>query len=174
MALCRCGASGNKPYCDGTHAAIKFSGSREIGKPITKEQTYVGKEITIHDVRIICCHAADCVERLSSVFRLEERPWIDLAEADVKEVIDIVNHCPSGALSYSIKGVRQSHQKRTPLIRISKNGPYHIEGGIKLAVPEDPQPPSTECYALCRCGASKNKPYCDGVHHTIRFKDDEK
>jgi len=84
IALCRCGESANKPYCDGSHTVAKFSGKREIDKSLTKEKIYEGKEISIHDNRVICCHAVECVEQLSSVFRLEERPWIDPDRAEVE------------------------------------------------------------------------------------------
>ena len=58
IALCRCGESAHKPYCDGSHTTAKFSGKREIDKSLTKEKMYEGKEISIHDNRVICSHAA--------------------------------------------------------------------------------------------------------------------
>lgn len=172
IALCRCGESANKPYCDGSHTAAKFSGIREIDKSLTKEKIYEGKEISIHDNRVICCHATECVEQLSSVFRLEERPWIDPDRAEVETIIEVIKKCPSGALSYTINEKHYRDQDREPAIQIAKNGPYDVSGDVALKVAEGLQPPSKEHYSLCRCGASKNKPFCDGAHRDIDFSDE--
>ena len=81
--------------------------------------------------------------------------------------------CPSGALSYTKDGVLYKDQDREPAITIEKNGPYCIVGGIDLNDPKGSKPESKEHYALCRCGASKNKPFCTGEHRDIHFEDDE-
>lgn len=172
IALCRCGASANKPYCDGSHAVIGFSGERNIDKPLHKERQYQGEDITIHDNRVICSHAAECVNKLPAVFRLGERPWIEPNGADVEAIIAVIEECPSGALSYTRNGVRYRDQEREPAIKIAKNGPYDVTGGIAIKVDAELQPPSREHYSLCRCGASKNKPFCDGSHHDTHFRDD--
>jgi len=173
IALCRCGESANKPYCDGSHTAAKFLGKREVDRPLTKEKVYEGKEISIHDNRVICCHAAECVEQLSSVFRLEERPWIDPDGAELEETIQVIEKCPSGALSYTINQVHHSEQDREPAIQIAENGPYNVSGSVALKVEEELQPPIKEHFSLCRCGASKNKPFCDGAHRDINFEDED-
>jgi uncharacterized Fe-S cluster protein YjdI len=141
VALCRCGASNNKPFCDGTHGTIGFStengtvansnnnGSEHIVKD--KRKNYVGKEITIYDNRRICSHAEECVNNLSSVFKLNSRPWIDPDSARTEEIIDTIRKCPSGALSYSINGIEYRNLKgREPMVTVSKDGPYLITGGI--------------------------------------------
>jgi len=182
VALCRCGASKNKPFCDGTHGTIGFSSlnktlhENDNEKRIKdKRRNFFGKEITIHDNRKICSHAAECVDNLPSVFKLNERPWIDADGARIQEVINTIRKCPSGALSYSIDDIeyRDPEEKRNPMVTVSKNGPYHITGGIELLGEgvEFGEGASMEHYALCRCGASENKPFCDGAHRNINFKD---
>ncbi len=172
IALCRCGHSENKPFCDGTHKKVDFSGERESNASFSKERAYEGMEITIHDNRTICCHAGECVSNLNSVFDINTNPWINPDNATVQEVIDVVNKCPSGALSYSINNVQTRDFDNNPEINIAQNGPYYVAGNIEINVQEEIQPPSKEHYSLCRCGASKNKPYCDGSHSGIEFKDE--
>jgi len=188
VALCRCGASKNKPFCDGTHSTINFSTNEKETKnhnidndnsekntPKNKKKSYIGQKITIHDNRSICSHAALCVESLSSVFKLGHRPWINPDNASTKEIIETIKKCPSGALSYSIDGVEYNEiEKRAPMITVSKDGPYLITGGVELLGEKQiAEGASKEHYALCRCGASNNKPFCDGSHNKINFKDDK-
>lgn len=181
VSLCRCGASKNKPFCDGTHGTIGFSSEN---KDNASEQTikdkrknYVGKGITIHDNRKICSHAAECVNNLPSVFKLNARPWINPDAAETKEeIVNTIKKCPSGALSYSIDGIEyRDHNETKPIITVSKGGPYHITGGIDLIGDniQWAEGASKEHYVLCRCGASNNKPFCDGMHRLINFNDDK-
>ena len=172
IALCRCGHSSNKPFCDGTHKEVGFTGERETNASLAKERAYEGQEITIHDNRTICCHAAECVSNLNSVFDINTNPWINPDNATTQEVIDVVKKCPSGALSYSVSNVQTRDFERSPEINIAHNGPYNVVGNIDINLSEDLQPPSREHYSLCRCGASKNKPYCDGSHSNINFIDE--
>jgi CDGSH-type Zn-finger protein len=165
--LCRCGASGSKPFCGGAHSKIKFTGERISDKPLDKIRSYEGKDITIHDNRVICSHAAFCIKRLPRVYRKKGRPWITPDGADVAANIELINQCPSGALSYTFNNVNQSDRERQPCVEIEKGGPYYVSGKIKLK--HDNQPPNREHYALCRCGESKNKPFCDGCHYDSDF-----
>src|SRR6266581_67133 len=162
--LCRCGASNNKPFCDGTHAAIGFSGRNTADPGKDKRESYAGKRITILDNRAICAHAGFCTDELKSVFRMREEPWIDPDGAAVEKIIATVKKCPSGALSYAIDGVEAEALERPPMITVTDNGPYAVTGGIELMGVKFGQGASTEHYTLCRCGASKNKPFCDGSH----------
>jgi CDGSH-type Zn-finger protein len=181
IALCRCGASKNKPFCDGTHGIIRFLNNdtevTETGHIVKdKRKTYAGKKIIIHDNRKICSHAAECVNNLPSVFKFDARPWIDPEAATLEESINTIRKCPSGALSYSIDGVEYKDQnERKPMVTVSKEGPYIITGGVEL-IGDNLQfgdGASKEHYTLCRCGASRNKPFCDGMHRVINFKDDK-
>jgi CDGSH-type Zn-finger protein len=172
-ALYRCGQSKNKPFCDGTHGVVGFSSQNvPTGVPEDKRKSYAGKKITIHDNRKTCSHAAECIRNLPAVFRLNERPWIDPDAAAVDAIIEAVRKCPSGALSYSIDDIEYRDQDRKPMVTAGRNGPYLVTGGIELVGVDDwGAGASKEHYTLCRCGKSNNKPFCDGTHLAIKFKD---
>ena len=172
-ALCRCGASKNKPFCDGTHARIGFKTEKEEGRVPDKKDTYKGAAITIHDNRGVCAHAGFCTDKLPVVFRMGTEPWIDPEGADVEEIKRIIHMCPSGALSYSENNREVNEFFDKPAIVIAKNGPYHVRGKIEIEGVELGDGASREHFALCRCGKSKNKPRCDGSHWYAAFKDDE-
>ena len=173
MALCRCGASANKPYCDGTHTRIGFSSDKLEERTEDSKESYIGRKITIHDNRSICAHAGACTDGLPSVFRMKQEPWIDADAASVDEIIATIQNCPSGALSYSIEDLESSASDENPAVFIAPNGPYVVSGGEGLLDTDWAQGASKSKYALCRCGASKNKPFCDGSHWAIEFKDDK-
>lgn len=173
MALCRCGGSANKPFCDGTHRTNGFSGARLVDGSADKRDDYRGRGITIHDNRAICAHAGHCTEGLASVFKYGSEPWIDPDGAKAEAIIETIRKCPSGALSYSLEGVEERDQPRPPGITVTKDGPYAVVGGVRLVEQAWGEGASTEHYTLCRCGASKNKPFCDGTHSSIGFKDDK-
>ena len=170
IALCRCGKSGNKPFCDGTHNKIGFSTTTE-NPSAGKWQDYIGSQITIHDNRHLCAHAGKCTDGLASVWRMGKKPWIDPDGADVEAIIAVIEQCPSGALSYSIGDNPADGGTPSSGISVSKDGPYHVTGEIALEDPsrDTDHPPGR--YTLCRCGASRNKPFCDGSHWDIKFKD---
>lgn len=172
MALCRCGGSANKPFCDGTHQRNGFSGARLADRSADKRESYQGGRIVIHDNRSICAHAGHCTADLKSVFRYKSEPWIDPAGAAAEAIIDTIRRCPSGALSYTLDGVKGVDQEREPAITVTKDGPYAVTGGAGLLEASWAQGASTEHYTLCRCGGSKNKPFCDGTHWSIGFKDE--
>ncbi|MBV9691943.1 MAG: CDGSH iron-sulfur domain-containing protein [Ktedonobacteraceae bacterium] len=181
MALCRCGGSAIKPFCDGTHARIGFTGDKQPDRVPDREDTYVGEQITVLDNRGICQHSGFCTDNLASVFRLRQEPWIDANGSRMEEIIAAVRACPSGALSYAIGGIERRDevdQVREPMITVSKDGPYRVTGGIPLKDgqgndEQGAQGSSREHYALCRCGQSKNKPFCSGQHWYVNFHDEK-
>src|SRR2546428_9138707 len=126
VALCRCGGSKNKPFCDGTHSANGFSDRKLADSKANRRETYRGKGITIFDNRAICSHAGYCSDSLKSVFRYGVEPWIDPDGAAVDEIIATVRKCPSGALSYAIDGVEAKPVERPPKVVVTVNGPYTV------------------------------------------------
>ena len=171
VALCRCGGSGRKPFCDGTHSTNGFSDRNGADPALDRRAAYAGKGITIFDNRSLCAHAGFCTDRLKTVFRMNAEPWIEPDAAEVDEVIAAIEKCPSGALSYATNGVEARAALREPMVMVTNDGPYAVSGGIELPGVPFGKGASEEHYTLCRCGGSNNKPFCDGSHWHLGFKD---
>ena len=167
--LCRCGKSKNRPFCDGTHEKIGFKTKCETTKEII--QTYEGREIRVNFNRSICAGSGNCVKGLSSVFKSGEGSnWIFPDEDSNENIIKTIESCPSGALSFSLDDKTTLDKRSTHKISILKNGPYMVEGILNEGMPT-PTNFCTTKYTLCRCGHSKNKPYCDYSHAQKSWKD---
>ncbi|MGB5965430.1 MAG: (4Fe-4S)-binding protein, partial [Sulfurimonadaceae bacterium] len=133
---------------------------------------YEGQEITIHFNRSICAGAAACVHGLPTVFTSDNSTdWIRPDNEKNAKIIETIKACPSGALSYSVKGKTTIDARSVPKITIVKNGPYKVEG-ITLEGMPTPTNFSTTKYVLCRCGHSKNRPYCDYSHAENSWNDE--
>lgn len=172
VALCRCGGSATKPFCDGTHKRNGFSGTRVSDGAKDRDRTYPGPGITVHDNRSVCSHAAYCLAGLPAVFRKEGRPWIDPSGASAEAVVALVAKCPSGALRVTREGSETpTAEPGPPRIAIEKDGPYAVRGAVELLDAPWAQGAARDRYTLCRCGASRNKPFCDGSHRQSGFKD---
>ncbi len=170
MRLCRCGGSSSKPFCDGTHARIGFSDAKGDDRLPDDRENYHGDAVTIHDNRAICSHAGYCTEGLPAVWKTGVEPWIDPDGAEQEAIVEVIKLCPSGALSFSIDGVESRDRDRPPAIQLSPDGPYLVTGGVEIEGIEWLEGASHEHYTLCRCGASSNKPFCDGSHWAVGFK----
>jgi CDGSH-type Zn-finger protein len=170
MALCRCGASANKPFCDGTHARVGFTSEKSEERTPDGVVDYAGAEITIHYNLLQCASAERCSGGLASVFRKGDKPWIQPDRATAKEVMDVIARCPSGALRYTFQGKTGPAPHDRPSISIIENGPYEVQA-IELHAKSWCDSAVRDRYTLCRCGASKNKPFCDGSHWSVGFVD---
>jgi CDGSH-type Zn-finger protein/truncated hemoglobin YjbI len=179
MALCRCGASKLKPLCDGSHAEIGFSGAKDPKRVPDHRASYEGVQVTVLDNRGTCAHSGFCTDSLPTAFHTEGDPFVTPSGGRIDEIEGAARACPSGALSYAVGGREareEVDQQRPPLIEVSKDGPYRITGSIPLENADGEaearnQGASLEHYSLCRCGQSKNKPFCSGMHWTVHFSD---
>ena len=181
VALCRCGASAMKPFCDGTHATSGFTDDKDPNRVPDRRDTYPGQQVMIFDNRGICQHAGLCTDRLPTAFRTDKEPFVAPSGARMDELIHAVRDCPSGALSLAFDGeeartLADWHGQRERAIEITQDGPYRVTGGVRLIDATGTDVPraagsSREHYALCRCGHSQNKPFCSGMHWYIDFRD---
>ncbi len=173
MTLCRCGQSNNKPFCDASHLKFGFESKKDPDRVADKTDDYLGKDITIHDNRGVCAHRSNCTKYSPKVFGIKGKSWIDPDGDDAEKTAKTIKTCPSGALSYTKEGILHKDLDRDPAIIVSKDGPYDIVGGPEFIDSEGNKPESKEHYTLCRCGASKNMPFCAGQHKQIDFKDEK-
>lgn len=139
---------------------------------LLRGKAYTEGEITVAYDAPRCTHVANCVRGLPAVFRPRERPWIQLwNEADAARVAEVVRTCPTGALHYALHGAPPEAPAVPTTVMPVTDGPLVLRGDLVL------QTPAGEVRevraALCRCGASGNKPFCDGTHAKIGWKSDQ-
>ena len=133
---------------------------------------YSNEDITVTWDQDKCIHAKECVKNLPQVFTPEKMPWVNIKGASSKEIMSTIDRCPSGALTYKRIGSAADAQKPFAEIKVMKNGPLLVEGSCTLKDAEGKVAASQGPFALCRCGDSKKKPFCDGTHIKIGFDDE--
>ena len=139
-----------------------------------KVKEYSNGEVTIVWKSDLCIHAAKCVHGLPGVFDAKARPWINADGATTNEIIEQVKKCPSGALTFyrNEAGEETEVVEEERIIEVVKNGPLMVFGNIRLRHADGSFSNQHRVTAFCRCGASNNKPFCDGTHKKIGFKDE--
>jgi CDGSH-type Zn-finger protein len=171
-ALCRCGHSKKKPFCDGTHAKIGFDGNETASRApyIEQAKAVQGPAMVLTDADSLCAFARFC-DRNGKV-------WAQVSRTDDPKIramfLGQVNDCPSGRL------VAWDKTSRTPLEREQPvsigliedpvedcSGPIWLRGGITLIAADGFAYERRNRVTLCRCGQSQNKPFCDGTHAAI-------
>jgi len=181
VALCRCGGSATRPSCDGSCASNGFGDGKDPKRVPDRLDTYPGLQLTILDNRGTCQHSGLCTDRLATVFRVGQEPFVAPSGARQDEIISAVRNCPSGALSLAIdrsgaRALADWDGTREPAIEVTRDGPYRVTGGIELTDADGTpvrrnEGASLEHYTLCRCGHSQNKPFCSGMHWYVDFRD---
>jgi CDGSH-type Zn-finger protein len=171
IALCRCGGSSDKPYCDGTHRRNGFDGteSAPTDRYDDRARVYEGTRVTVRDDRSICEHAGFCGNRLTNVWKMVKDTGDSIARA---QMISMIERCPSGALTYRVEGDDRDIEPDFGIgVAVIGDGPYLVSGSLPLTRADGQPFESRNRMTLCRCGQSAQKPLCDGSHKEVGFRD---
>jgi CDGSH-type Zn-finger protein len=168
-ALCRCGQSENKPFCDGTHKKVSFDGKETASRVPYSEraQTIEGPALLLTDVENLCAFARFCDPK--------GQVWNLVQQADTPQTRKLVEHeaghCPSGRLVVRDRATGEAIEpKFEPSLGLIEdtakkvNGPIWVRGGIPVVSADGEAYEIRNRITLCRCGRSTNKPFCDGSH----------
>ena len=137
-----------------------------------KKTLYTGKEVDVEWDGKLCIHIGECGQSEGDLFVGGRNPWCQPDLTTVDDVVDVVKRCPSGALSIIEKNTSISESPNAEnVVSVSYNGPYFIRGDLAINGVEEDMSATKFRAALCRCGASKNKPFCDNSHEEIKFTD---
>ena len=116
-----------------------------------------------------CIHSEICWRTLPEVYDPKGKPWIKPENASLDALKSQIEKCPSGALTYRHKGETKMEETKFTECSIVDNGPLLVSGTLKVVLADGTEEIKKRSTAFCRCGASKNKPYCDGTHNDINF-----
>jgi CDGSH-type Zn-finger protein len=175
-ALCRCGQSANKPFCDGSHKRVGFDGTETASRRPYLEQASEqdGPTLTLTDAQPLCAFARFC-DVAGQIWNLVEQAGADAASLTAREAAS----CPSGRLVVWDRDTRTPIEPHfEPSIGIVEDpqqgvaGPIWVRGGIPVVAADGQAYEVRNRMTLCRCGASQNKPFCDASHASIGFTDE--
>ena len=166
--LCRCGHSANKPFCDGSHRRVGFLAEDAAAPGARSERTTtIGSgEVTLEDERGLCVHAGFCANKATNVWKLAARK--DLDGPGAAQLVAMAQHCPSGALSIKVGDGDLEPALPTEVV-LMPDGPLWVTGGVTVERSDGVALETRNRVTLCRCGASKTKPICDGSHAEAGF-----
>lgn len=116
-----------------------------------------------------CIHSEICWRTLPEVYHHKDRPWITPENASVSALKSQIEKCPSGALTYKMKGESPMEESTVTECTIIENGPLLVSGTLQVTLANGETETKQKSTAFCRCGSSRNKPYCDGHHKKIEF-----
>lgn len=138
---------------------------------MSRLHAYDGPQIRVTYDVARCIHAAECVRGLPAVFDPRRRPWVSPGAAPADDVADVILRCPTGALGWErLDGRYAEEPESANTLTVSENGPIYARGRIELRDAGGGHLADETRVALCRCGASRNKPYCDGAHEEVEFR----
>lgn len=176
-ALCRCGQSGNMPFCDGFHAFIGFDGTETASKEkfMNNAIQYEGSDFVLHDQENLCAFARFCHRSTGDAWSLTDDSKDPVCKV---EAIKAACDCPAGRLvitdKVSEKEIEPEYEKSIVVIQDPENqcgGPIWVRGGIPIESSDGSLYEIRNRVTLCRCGQSKNKPFCDAAHISTEFHD---
>ncbi|MFA5355306.1 MAG: CDGSH iron-sulfur domain-containing protein [Candidatus Paceibacterota bacterium] len=179
-ALCRCGRSENKPYCDGTHGKVNFDGTETSGREsyIKQAGKIDGPDLVLTDLRELCSLGRFCHNKKGNVWELTQKSGDPSSR---EEAIKQACNCPSGRLiawdKKAGKPIDPDFRKSISLIEDPEkgvSGPIWLKGEVELEGANGEKYEARNRVNLCRCGKSANKPFCDGTHIACRFNDGDK
>ena len=138
----------------------------------SKLHQYKGKHITVVYDAQRCIHAKECAHGAPAVFQVEAKPWVNPDNAEAKTIAAVIQHCPTGALHYLAEDPKLAERADpSNTLTTTPDGPLFARGNLNLVTENGDPLLSDTRMALCRCGASKNKPFCDNSHFAVAFVD---
>jgi len=140
-----------------------------VSKQATK---YPGKDAEVSWRGDLCIHIGECGRAKGDLFVGGRQPWCQPDASSPDEVKDVILRCPTGALSLQLKdGTNPETASPENTVHVAYNGPLFIRGDLEIAAAPEDVPGLKFRVALCRCGHSKNKPFCDNSHEKAGFQD---
>lgn len=176
--LCRCGKSKNMPFCDGSHIHDNFNGKTKTSRKnfSDKAKKYYGENIILEDVEELCAFARFCHNSVGDVWNLTE---FGETKEEEEMAIKLACDCPAGRLVMHDKktgiAIEPSFEDSIVILKDQErkcDGPIWVRGNVEIEDENGVVLEKRNRITLCRCGKSKNKPYCDAEHLNDQFYDE--